>query len=127
MSKNEDWIKRGREGYRFREEWLYTVSPTHLYLNRRKWLRDLVGGVLGQSGHSSLRILDFGGGDGWWSRYFARELGCDVVCFDPSTSFTHLAQREFNQERVGRARGESGGCVFTDDLSNNALYVLQRA
>jgi len=77
----------------------------------------LIGGALGWSQRSSLRILEFGGGDGWWSRYFAWEFGGDVVCFDPSTSFTYFAQREFNRERIGRTQRESR-VLFTDDLSD---------
>jgi 2-polyprenyl-3-methyl-5-hydroxy-6-metoxy-1,4-benzoquinol methylase len=92
----EYWNNRGRLGYKFKGEEFYTISPPHMYFDRRKWLCKAIKNFYGVTFHSgATHLLDWGCGDGWWSMWFYKNFGSKVTCFDPSGTMLDRAKRRF--------------------------------
>lgn len=82
-TKEKYWEKRGREGYLYRNEYFYTITPIAFYYKRRERLLKNLYAELAKL-KSGANILDFGCGDGFYSFYFKKQFpklnffGCDI-------------------------------------------------
>jgi len=81
--KEKYWEKRGREGYLYRNEYFYTITPIGFYYKRREILLEKIENELAKF-KSNANVLDFGCGDGFYSFYFKKKFpgfnffGCDI-------------------------------------------------
>lgn len=62
------WDERARRQFNYRGEAFYTVTPIPFYYERRKWLLEKLKSVMSDAAPKNAAILDFGCGDGYYSR-----------------------------------------------------------
>jgi len=98
--KNKYWEKRGREGYLYRNEYFYTITPIGFYYKRREILLKNLTDEFSKL-DSGANVLDFGCGDGFYSFYFKEKFpklnffGCDI-----SESMIDKAKELSNEQNI---------------------------
>ena len=113
------WNDRGKSSFVYRNEAFYTITPIPYYYKRRViFLKSLKREIeMLQKTCKTVRIHDFGCGDGWYLNYFCKIFpNIEFSGFDISESFI---------ERAKSVLPESVSLSFGDiDTGNNASYDM---
>ncbi|GEM_PF-647984 len=120
--KDEYWSVRGNLSYCYKGEKFYTITPLPYYLKRRKILLKKIDEVVSQlkKKKKSLKICDFGSGDGYYCCWLAKKLPeSKITGFDISPSMTIEASRRAERENICNIS------LYCEDFNNrDASYDL---
>lgn len=98
------WEKRGSSAFVFQGEIYYTITSLPLYLKRRKLLLNLVEPIIqriAENSVTSINVLDFGCGDGYYSCWLKEKFdhinvfGCDL-----SVKMIEMAKSRANSKNI---------------------------
>lgn len=93
--KKSYWNDRAKGGKIFKNEYFYTITPLPLYIDRRKWLYNKISKAI-----RNKAILDFGCGEGHFSRFAIKSGAKCVLGIDTSEVMLQLAEKYKNSSKI---------------------------
>jgi len=105
------WEQRGRNGFDYGGENVYTLTPLGYYMERRRILLEKLDAFFGKE-NRPLDVLDFGCGDGFYSLHLVGDFpnlsfwGCDI-----SVSMIEKAERLRSRAKLPCTFARSKGAI----------------
>ena len=87
MGTKKYWEQRAKNIRKYKGEEFYTITEIPFYVYRRNRILEILNGISVEG----KRILDFGCGDGYYSRYL-KKRGAEVIGVDISSGMVNLAK-----------------------------------
>ena len=128
MDVQNYWNMRGKESFNYKGEFFYTITPIPYYYRRRDILLNALSKEIATqiSNKKSLRIHDFGCGDGWYLNYFHKIYkdfaNIQFSGFDISESFIQKAKSILSDD-ISLYCGEIDD-AYDNDTSFNLIYSI---
>lgn len=93
MGTKKYWEQRAKNIRKYKGEEFYTITEIPFYVYRRNRILEILNGISVEG----KRILDFGCGDGYYSRYL-KKRGAEVIGVDISSGMVNLAKENAKKD-----------------------------